>query len=404
MSIFLTWGRGGLMALVVAWGLAACGGGGVGSGGTGAPVSSSGAVSGFGSVWVDGLELDDANARVRLDSVEGAPDIPAGQVRLGLGQRVELEFEIDGAGRRVVSEIRISPQVIGSVTSVAPLEVAGQRVRVNTDAAQGPLTLLVGVADASALRVGQRVEVHGLARMSGGVREIVASRIATVDRPGQSPWLRLGGVVEGLTPEGFNIGNLRVQRDGRTVIVPRAQALAEGQSVRVWTRGGILGPPGDPYVEADRIQILRRQWLPQQSVRLSGPVQACTDAQRPPLVYVCIADAVIERASAQVNGGSLDDLVEGRYVDVQARYDAVLQVLRDARLELRTADSEASIARLTGEVSGLSGSRFTVRDTVVELDASTQRGCEPANGVRVRVTGRIAGDHVRATRIECVAP
>lgn len=404
MNIVLTWGRTGLMALAVAWGLAACGGGGVGSGGTGAPVSSSGAVSGFGSVWVDGLELDDTQARVRLDSVEGAPDIPPGQIRLGLGQRVELEFEIDAAGRRVVSEIRISPQVIGPVTSVSPLEVGGQRVLVNTDAGQGPLTLLVGVADASALEVGQRVEVHGLARTSGGVREIVASRIAMVDRPGQSPWLRLGGSVAGLTPDSFRIGGLRVQRDSRTVIVPGQQALAEGQSVRVWTRGGILGQPDDPYVEADRIQILRRQWLPQQSVRLSGPVQACSDAQRPPSVYVCVADAVIERSSAQVNGGSLDDLVEGRYVDVQARYDAVLQVLREARFELRTAASEASIARLTGEVSGLSGSRFTVRDTFVELDAGTQRECEPANGVRVRVTGRIVGDHVRATRVECVNP
>lgn len=403
MNRVLRGSRIGLMALVLAGGLVACGGGdGVGSGGTGAPVSSSGTVSGFGSVWVDGLELDDTQARVRLDSAEGAPDLPSGPLRLGLGQRVELEFETEASGRRVVSEIRISPQVIGPVTSVSPLKVAGQPVRVNTDAAQGPLTLLVGVADASALQVGQRVEVHGLARTSGGVREILASRIATVDGAGQSPWLRLSGSVMGLTSGSFRLGGLRVQWDGRTVIVPGQQALAEGLSVRVWTRGGILGPPDDPYALADRIQILRRQWQRQQPVRLSGPVQVCSEA--PSLVYVCVADAVIERSSAQVSGGSLDDLVEGRYVDVQAHYDAALQVLRGARFALRTDASEASVARLAGEVSGVSGFRFTVRGTFVEWNASTPRDCDPAHGVRVRVTGRIVGDHVRATRIECVNP
>lgn len=397
----MAWGG----VLAVAWVLAACGGEGVGSGGTGAPVSvSSGTVSGFGSVWVDGLEYDDAAARVRLDSVEGAPDNSPGPVRLGLGQRVELDFVVDDEGRRVVSQVRVSPQLIGPVTSLAPLTVAGQRVLVNDDPAEGPLTLLDGVADPSALRIGQRIEVHGLPRRAGHATVVLASRIATLTAAGRDPWLRLGGTVSDLGAEGFRLGSLRVGRDDRTVVVPGHLALTEGQSVRVWTRQGLQGPQDDPHVVADRIQIVHRQWLPQQTVRLSGPVHTCEDGQWPRSGFVCLDEAVIELASAQVRGAGLGDLVDGRYVDVQARHDAARQVLRDARFELRTADDAASQARLAGEVADASGSRFTVRDTVVEMEGSTQRLCQPADGVRVLVTGRVNGDHVLAGRVQCLAP
>ena len=74
-----------ILVVIVTAGLAGCGGGGgemvarIGSGGSGAPVSAgAGAVSGFGSIIVNGQHYDETAAQVFVDE---RPDLPIGRQR-----------------------------------------------------------------------------------------------------------------------------------------------------------------------------------------------------------------------------------------------------------------------------------------------------------------------------------
>ena len=97
------------LALLAA--LSACNGGGgsdttstagVGSGGTG---YASGTVTGFGSVVVDGVTIDDRSASV---DVEVSPGV-SGDSDVLLGQRVEVETDKDGLAKH----IHIMAEVMG---------------------------------------------------------------------------------------------------------------------------------------------------------------------------------------------------------------------------------------------------------------------------------------------------
>ena len=67
----------GIVLAVLAWILAACGGGGGGSGGNGGGVesiSSVGMLSGFGSLYVNGIEFDTTGASYRVDDADRFDD------------------------------------------------------------------------------------------------------------------------------------------------------------------------------------------------------------------------------------------------------------------------------------------------------------------------------------------
>ena len=121
--------RAGLMALAIAATAAACGGGsdgGIGGsgidGGTGV---SSGAVQGFGSVWVNDVQFDTTNAVVFVEDAEaGSGD---GDVRnlLNLGQVVLIEGTINDDGTGVADRIYFDDNLEGPVEAAPVLQVGG---------------------------------------------------------------------------------------------------------------------------------------------------------------------------------------------------------------------------------------------------------------------------------------
>ncbi len=98
-----------ILVVIVTAGLAGCGGGGgemvarIGSGGSGAPVSAgAGAVSGFGSIIVNGQHYDETAAQVFVDE---RPDLPIGRQRgchpsrIADPFRAPVEQDFPGHGR-----------------------------------------------------------------------------------------------------------------------------------------------------------------------------------------------------------------------------------------------------------------------------------------------------------------
>ena len=115
--------------------LQGCGGSGGSSSAAATSQVANGVVTGFGSVFVDGSEIEDANASVVTENADGSTSNSV----LQMGQRIRVNHD----GKGTASKVTVDAAVIGSVSAVGTttLTVAGQSVSINTDSTAGPLTV-----------------------------------------------------------------------------------------------------------------------------------------------------------------------------------------------------------------------------------------------------------------------
>ena len=119
-----------------------------------------GVVTGFGSVYVDGVKLEDAYAPVVIENHDGST---ANSV-LQMGQRVRVAHD----GKGTASSVTIDAAVIGTVSAIDTastpntLTAAGQKVSIVTDATVGAITVWGGgYSSLSDVSISDLVEVHG---------------------------------------------------------------------------------------------------------------------------------------------------------------------------------------------------------------------------------------------------
>lgn len=387
-----------LAAMAAAALMAACGGGGgggIGSGGTGnsAPANglAVGTVDGFGSIFVGGVRCDDTRAKVDYTSSAGAPD--AGRPEVKLGQHVEIVFDPAGAGCKVL-QARVDPEVVGLVSSVSPLVVAGQTVAVVGDAAVAPPTVFEGLADAAALKPGDRVEVHGN-RIAGGVLQ--ASRIER--KPATDTWVRVKGTVSGAGASGFSLGGLAVRLDGATTIDPAGSTPDDGQTVIVWSAGAVAS---DGSVTARAVRIAQRTLGDEQAVRVEGPVAGCTAS---PCTTPLLDGLAVDLSGAVWTAGSAADVANGASLRVEGTWDAAGARVVATLASVRSHDATAAEVTLIGMVADyVSGTNFTVRGVPVTTDGATTvgTGCSVTPGQIVGVKGHVQASQVLATSINCL--
>lgn len=229
-----------LVALLGAAGvvvLPSCGGGGGGGGGgsiagvdTGGTGSfSTGRISGFGSVIVNGVRFEDNAARIADDDDE-AKVLTTQDLKLGMVVRVQGGAITAGSGdvlpNTTASSITIESQIKGPVLSkTAPdtLVVFGQTVRVTAS------TVFDGTSFAT-IAPADILEVHGFADSAGVV---TASRI---EREATATEFKVRGFIAGLntTAKTFQIGAATFNYATATRLP--ATALTNGLFVRVRTQ------------------------------------------------------------------------------------------------------------------------------------------------------------------------
>ena len=201
--------------------LLACGGGGggiagVGTGGTGS--FSVGTVTGFGSVFVNGVRYDDVGARLVDDdgkvTILGSDDNP-----LRVGMMVEVTGSDDGTVR-TATQIAYGAELKGPVTAVdaaaGTFSVFGVTVRTTSTTVYGD------IAGVASLAPGNVVEVHGLPDSAGRivathVQREAASEAAYIAGGGE---YRLRGPVVGLLSSSsgstFAVRGVAIRTDGAT--------------------------------------------------------------------------------------------------------------------------------------------------------------------------------------------
>lgn len=210
--------------------LPACGGGGGGdgvasvdTGGTGS--FSTGRISGFGSVIVNGVRFEDNTARIADDDDEGKV-LTRDDLALGMVVRVQGGAVATGADlpTATAATITVESQIKGPVESKTgsdTLMVFGQTVKVTAST-----VFELGVTFAN-IAVGQVLEVHGFADAAGVV---TASRI---ERETGASEFKVRGLITNLTATTFQIGAATFNYASATRLP--STGLSNGMFVRVRT-------------------------------------------------------------------------------------------------------------------------------------------------------------------------
>lgn len=198
---------------------------GSGIGGTGQPVAQQegsgiggtgivGIITGFGSIWVNGIEVHYGD-----DAVVDTPNGPRGPADLAIGQRVLVASERQGS-RIQARTIQLLPAVAGPVTAATPGEnryvIAGQTVQFGKNLAGLPTP-----------RVGDWLSVSGLRRSDD---TIMAS--SATPYPRSAPILVYGPLSTG------EDSSLRIQKLS-VILPPGATSVQAGSHVLV--RGALEG-------------------------------------------------------------------------------------------------------------------------------------------------------------------
>ena len=231
--------------------LAACGGGGGGEATSKATTQgfSSGAISGFGSVIVNGIHWsDDASVEITLDDDKGAKD------DLKVGMVVEIEGDDSGNGSGKARKIRFENIVRGPVESVdltgGTLVVLGQTVKTSG------ATVFDNLVDLSGIAKGDIVAVSGWLDNLDPAQpnNIVARRIEKKPAP-FSGVLKVKGFVKSLdgTARTFKINNLVV--DFGTAVFPNGSAAALKNGLFVDVRTNALPTPLGGTLVAESVKV-----------------------------------------------------------------------------------------------------------------------------------------------------
>ena len=363
--------------------LAACGGGGDSppAASSATPESfTSGAITGLGSVIVNGVRFDDSAARVENDddgSVHAARDL-----KLGMMVDIQAGRIDDNSARATASLIRFGSELVGPVASIdtaaSTLRMLDQTIEVK------PTTVFeAGLAGFGAIGVGQVLEIHALFDSASG--RYVATRI---EREDSATVYRLRGRIAALdtTAKTFRIGDAVINYAG----VPDANlppALANGQRVRVRLQTAQVNGQWVAVSVRTGMRVVDAI----ADARLRGLVTAYTSAQRFEVqgIPVDATNAEFDPNPAAVRLGAL--------VEVRGHVSAGTIVASRVRVR-DERDDDLQRVELHGTVGALdtTAQTFTLRDIRINysrvLEWRNGRPSDLANGAQVEVKGIWSAD------------
>jgi uncharacterized protein DUF5666 len=374
--------------------VASCGGG-VDSGGTGAPATSfaSGAITGFGSVIVERVHFDDSAATVSDGdgNLRSRSDLRLGMTAAVLGSAIM----VDASGNDVssASSIVFASEIVGPLAAndVAgrTLSLLGQTVDI------APTTVFddnLGGGQA-ALQLGDVVEVY--AHLDPATGRYEATR---VERKGSVAAYALRGIVAGLDPlaRTFAIGATRISYAG-TPTASLSAALADGAFVRVTLA---LAPVGGIW-NALRVADGARALANRDDARIKGLVSSFVSS-----TSFGVDGTPVDARTAQFPNGSAG-LALGTRVEVEGATVSGVLVARTVTL-VSDSDEDGTSFEARGAITALDSvaQTFVVHDVVVSYAGSVDfrdgSATDLAIGREVRARGMLSGDgtRLRAERID----
>ncbi len=382
--------------LMLALAIVACGGGGsvasVGSGGTGtvsASTFSVGTITGFGSVFVNGVRFEDGSASVS--------DEDGGRNRsdLKLGMVVKVQGSVDASGTSTASSFSFDSELLGPVSAVGTasktLTVIGQKILIDDSTVFGG-SLPQGFASVQA---GQVLEVHGF--LNAATNELQASLVELKSNPDR---FKISGNVSNLqsASKTFQIGQETISYLGlnATDIAP---VLANGafakvrlsptlpRSNGVWTAALLRSTDSGNVGNSD-------------SAEVEGLVTSITS----PTLFT-VSGVKVDASRASFSNGSAGLVIGAR---AQVKGALANGVLVASEVKLQPTQSGGKEIELNGSIANLNSSAktFVLRGVTVSYASGVRYDNGPesnlANGKAVEVKGQTTPNSsiVNATRIK----
>jgi hypothetical protein len=366
--------------------LVACGGGGdaapAASGGgdtvAGAQAFTSGVISGFGSIIVNGVRYDDTSAKVVDDSGH-----PASSVALALGANVEIDSgAVDHTtGKAKALRIRIGGGLLGPVsaidTTASTMVVLGQTVSV-TDNTVFDASLTGGL---SAITPNSVIGVHG--EWDGKIGAFVATRIES--KTGATAYRAVGKVSDlDTTAKTFTLSGGTMVSYATSVTVP--SSLANGARIGVTLE---TTPVSGRWV-ADAVYGGVHTVPDMGDVRLQGLITAWTSA-----TSFTVGSTVVDASTASFPDGQTG-VVLGAEVSVAGK--TVDGVLVATEVDLGNGPKHGPRFEIHGAIASLDTTTFTfvLRGLKVSYDETQDwtglTEAQLAAGLKVVVRGQLSAD------------
>lgn len=377
------------------------GGGGVAGGGVTGTGISYGTVTGFGSVFVNGVKYDTTGAAVRLD------DQPGVESDLRVGMVVKLKGTVnDDKLTGAATEIEYHNVLEGTVdtppdATARTVVVMGQTVRfdnltVYEDKVSGAAGTMVDFSGNVA--AGNVIEVSGWIDGNGVIR---ASRIERKASAFTGAELELKGAVANLdeAAKAFALGGLTIDY-GTATSVPAV--LTNGMLVEV--KGA--QPPSNGTLVASQVKIEDSPFTGTTSGRLEieGYVTAVTAGE-----FVVLGQRVKLVGATVYENGTAADIVAGKKVEVKGTVgaDGVLTAVEISFRLSSNVEIEGTVEAVNGSANTVTVMGITARiepTTQMEDDSDAKRRpfalAHVNSGDFVEIRGYVKDGQVIATRLE----
>lgn len=384
--------------LFAALALQGCGGGTSASSNTSATQLASGVITGFGSVFVDGTEIEDAKASVQKENADGTHS----NTVLQMGQRIRVKHD----GKGTASQVTVDASVIGLVSNVTTntLTVAGQKISIQTDAATGPVTLWGGGYNSLAdVKASDLAEVHGSPVYDSASKSyaITASRIQKLSTTAGR--MQVTGTISNLdtVAKTYTLNSLTVNYSS-AVLRPSNATLSNGTLVTAYaplTAGKTMS--------ASHIKVNHAQDSSEQlsNAQVGGQVSRY-DSSTNTFEVQGIKIALSTSSVIDPIGRSVKD---GAYVNVRGTLGSD-GTLTATQVQVRTENTNTALAsvKLIGVISDfVDANSFVVRGVPVDASTATRdSSCSNitlANDVGVQITATQQTDTpvVKASSIRC---
>lgn len=389
-------------AMTLALGITACGGG----GGSSTPTSSVGTASvgvitGFGSVFVNGVEYETSGSNIRRDGS------PASESDLAVGMVVEVRGSDDGVNG-IAQSIEADDEMEGMVlaNNIAPgattgtLSIMGQTVTVTADMIFE--SEVPGISSIDLVTVNAIVEVSGFSDGNGNVTatriEVKATDLASylIDHPNG---VEVKGLVRTLDADTmtFMLGNMAVDYSGATL--DDDGRLANGLYVEVKSVAGI---DTNGNLVASKVELENEGEAGHRGDRDEEfEIRAMITAGFDGATFILDGTRIIVDNETEMDDIDTLSLTPGIEVEVEGRFDAngdlrADKVSREVEADTEIEGTIASVSSTginTGSITLLNGTVILINNDTVMHD-SRDNGMTPIDRFNLTFLGN--GDFVEA--------
>lgn len=305
----------GLMLIAVTACHDSMGGGGMSGGsmannGTGSTGMSSGTVTGFGSVFVNGVEFDSTASTVMLNGNPGPDETMDPHRGLMVGMVVEVRGTFDNNGTTgTANSITFKDNLEGPVSRITNISATtGQAVVLGQTVIIDSQTAFAGATFAT-LAVGNVIEISGLPDNTGSIHATLVELKAASFVPGME--IEVKGTIRNLDSlaKTFQINALIV--DYASVMNLTAGVPADGQFVEV--KGTNFAAADELIADSVGLEDNNLGIMDADAVQLEGFVTTMISPSR----FSVGVQSVQTMASTVFNGGAAGSIALGKEVEVE---------------------------------------------------------------------------------------